>query len=490
MEQPGAGRIIYLLDDVLGAPENRNRKQIELFIAILGDKFDFEGRKEFVLYGGAAGGGKSYALRWSCALFLMLAHQTFGLRNVRAGLFCETFQELRSRQISMISKEFPSWLGRIGNFSDIGLAYRLNDEFGAGFITLGNLDKPEKYHSTEFAMAAVDEFTHNKNAGEVFDELRFRLRWPGFPPSFKFQLVAGATPGGPGHGPVKDLWIDRVYPPELETKRDEFLFIPARSLDNHYLTPKYYADLLTLPDDLKEARAFGNWNKFVGQYFSEWRRDVHIVPEFKIPYYWTRFTAEDWGFDHPWCRIWFAISPEGRVIAYREQYQTRKLSEYMAQEGKRLSEGENIKYHVGDLEGRDTGASHGLMGVSVQEELQGYGWSVQNADKNRVAGWQQVRRYLNFERDAKGNVTRQPMFQVMEGTCPNLIRTLPVQVHDKGNPEDLDSDGEDHAVDTLRYALMSRPKLTIIPLEEMPDEYAEVALRMAHTESKRKGMHA
>lgn len=488
----GAERIITILDDVLGPPEKRNKKQIELFAAVLGDELDFRGTWEFILFGGAGGGGKSYGMRWAAVLFLLLAFKLFSLRDVRVGLFCEDYDALRDRQISKIATEFPEWLGRIGKYQDIGLAFRLAPQLGSGFIALRNLDKPQKYHSSEFAAAFVDEFTQNKNAADIFDELRFRLRWPGFPDWFKFPFVAGTNPGGPGHGVAKDLWVDNELPAELKGKAKEFRFIQAFATDNHYLSPKYYKDLLSLPEDLREAYAFGNWNVFKGQYFKEWRKAVHVVPEFRIPHYWTRFTVEDWGYDAPWCRIWFAISPEGSVIAYREQYERHRLPEYMAAEGKRLSEGEKISYKLGDpAMWQSAPQGHGgYSGPPIAEQLQANGWMITKGDNRRIAGWQQVRSYLSHERDAEGNIKRAPKFQVMAETCPNLIRTLPVQVYDKFNVEDLDTDGEDHAADVVRMALMSRPKLTIVPLEEMADEYAEAALRMAHAESKRKRVYA
>jgi hypothetical protein len=245
-------------------------------------------------------------------------------------------------------EEIPSFLGRMRDDRDLGLIWQLPEGLGGGFIAPRNLDKPAKYHSVEFAAAFIDEFTQNKNAGEVFDEIRFRLRWPGFPQNFTFPLVAGTNPGGPGHQVAKDFWIDCILPPELEPAREQFLRIPALAKDNHYLPPSYYRDLLTLPEDLRRAYAFGDWDTFAGQYFTEWRRAVHVCKRFKIPHYWQRFTAEDWGFDSPWARIWFAVSPEGRVIAYREQYEKGKLPEWMAKEGLRLSQGETIKYRVLD----------------------------------------------------------------------------------------------------------------------------------------------
>lgn len=475
-----------IVERVLGPETKRNPKQVRFFAALL-DRFLPDAAKhiwaEFLLYGGAAGGAKSYSLRWGALLFAMYCFLAYGVKHVRVGLFCEDYPSLRDRQLSKMKAEFPAFLGRMRDDRDLGLIWQLPEQYGENFIAPRNLDKPEKYHSVEFAGAFVDEFTQNKNAAEVFDEIRFRLRWPGFPEDFAFPFVAGTNPGGPGHQIAKDLWVDGILPKELEPKRKAFQFIQALATDNHYLSPKYYKDLLSLPEDLRKAYAFGDWDTFAGQYFTQWRRRVHICSRFKIPHYWERFTAEDWGYEAAWSRIWFAVSPEGRIVAYREQYELKRLPDFMAKEGLRLSAGENVRYKVGDpAMWSESGKSHGNPGPSIAEQLRTHGWTLAKADNNRIAGWQQVRSYLYFEQDDAGNITRPPMFQVMEGTCPNLVRTLPSMVKDKLNPEDCDTKTEDHAPDTLRYALQSRPKLTIVPLEEMADEYAEAALRAAHEE--------
>jgi len=491
MEVRGVERF-DIVERILGPLERRNPKQCDFLHQL------FDEHKKFILYGGAAGGGKSYILRWACILFLLFAWRVYRVRNVRVGLFCEDYPSLRDRQISKITNEVPRYLGRLRETHAEGLIWQMPDDenFGGGFIAPRNLNKPEKYDSTEFAMMAVDELTKNpretKQNKDIFSELRKRLRWGGvqrFPDGFVFPFVGGTNPGGPGHDWVKELWIDREFPPHLQSVAHQFVLVRAMAKDNQYNPPEYYDDLLTLPDEYRRAYAEGDWDSFMGQFFGKWRRSVHICKPFVIPGYWTRFTAEDWGFAKPWCRLWFAVSPEGRVIAYREQYERRRLPDHMAQEGLRLSEGENIKYRLGDPSMWDEppgGYGGKETGEPIADQLRKHGWEIQEANNRRVSGWLHVREYLEWEKDKEERFVRAPMFQVMEGTCPNLIRTMPAQIFDKTNHEDLDTDAEDHAPDTLRYGLMSLPKPSIVPLEELPDEWTEAVMRAAHADRRGK----
>ena len=117
-------------------------------------------------------------------------------------------------------------------------------------------------------------------------------------------------------------------------------------------------------------------------------------------------------------------------------------------------------------------------GKSIAEELAESGWGTQPAENDRINGWSRVRSALAWQ-DPDGR-TFEPELQVFSN-CKNLIRTLPAQVYDKNRPEDLDTDGEDHAPDTLRYGLMAvTPRYAIAPPEAMEDEYAEAQRRLRH----------
>jgi len=441
--------------------------------------------KKYILYGGAAGGGKSRFLRWACIWFLLRAWALYGVWAVRVGLFCENYPALKDRHLAKIGTEFPRWLGALKNTQAEGLVFQVRPELGGGVLAFRNLDDPGKYDSVEFAMVAVDELTRNRES--VFNELRKRLRWPVdpglnfederpgcFPADFQYPFLAATNPGNIGHAWVKRLWVDRDFPPELKSYAERIAYIQSLATDNPYNPPSYFEDLKSLPDPLRSAYAFGRWDVFVGQFFAEWRPELHVIADFPVPAYWRRFTAMDWGYSSPTCVLWFAVGPDNVVYVYREAYvrqlDTPRLGELLC----RMSAGESIGYRKLDPACWDSS-----RGPSIAEGLGDAGWLCEKAENDRTSGWQRVRDFLAWREDDTGRLVRRPLLQVFR-SCENLVRTLPAQVFDQRNVDDLDTKGEDHAVDALRYGLMSRPGSSVVPLDLLEADYREAAVRAQH----------
>ncbi len=208
-------------------------------------------RFKFTLFGGSVGSGKSRWLRWMAVYWLMEYWAKYGIKGVRAGLFCEDYPSLNDRHLSKVKYEFPEWLG---TFNEARHEFTLKPEYGSGVIAFRNLDDPQKYLSVEFAVMCVDEI--NRNPKTVFDMLRSRLRWPGIKDT---KFLAGCNPLGEAW--VKNLWVKRLFPPE-EKEQYEFVFVPALPTDNPHLPEEYYKSLESLPETQRKAYLEGNWDAF------------------------------------------------------------------------------------------------------------------------------------------------------------------------------------------------------------------------------------
>lgn len=395
----------------------------------------------YILYGGARGGGKSRFLRWALLAFLLFQF-TQGRRGVRVGLFCETYPDLRDRQISKIRAEFPAWLGSVRETQADGLCYFLNERFGGGMIALRNLDDPAKYQSAEFAAIGVDELT--KILKGTFDILRGSLRWPGVSHTV---FIAATNPGGIGHMWVKQLWVDRDFPPELRARAHEFIFIQALPSDNPHLDKTYWDELNSLPEELRRAWVEGDWEVFAGRAFPGWRRDVHVVQPFQLPEWWPKWRCVDWGFAAPFCCLWLARDVDrDRVFVYREAYASGLTDVQQAQLIRQLTPiEEQITITYADPSMWAVKAVEHVVRSSADVYMEHGVW-LQKGDNDRISGKRKVDGLLTLRPDGL------PGLQVFE-TVTNLIRVIPSLARDKLNPEDVDTKQEDHPFDALKYGL-------------------------------------
>lgn len=406
---------------------------------------------KYTLFGGFRGPGKSYWLRWYLLRFLLLC-QAHGLKGVKVGLFCEDYPVLKDRQISKIRAEFPRALGAVKDTKTDGLGFYLND--GGGVLALRNLDDPSKYMGAEFAAIGVDQLEKNKL--DTFNQLRGSLRWPGIKNT---RFVATANPGGIGHLWVKQFWLDGIFPEEMQRIKDQFAFVRAAPDDNPHLDASYWEMLETLPTTLARAWRWGEWDVFAGQVFTTWRHESHTCDPFEIPATWPRWLGIDWGRSNPWCCLWLTQNPEtGRVYVYREAYERDLTDRAQARKIKTLSGNDKIEYRLADPS-MWTKKSHEDSTFSTYDEYLAEGVYLQKADNDRMTGKRKVDSLLEAGDDG-------PQLVVFR-TCTNLIRTLPALPYDPVAVEDVDTKGEDHAYDALKYGLSRvNPRPVRKPVDE------------------------
>lgn len=305
--------------------------------------------------------------------------------------------------------------------------------------------------------------------------LRSRLRTTD--PTLPIYMRATTNPGGIGHGWVKRTWIDPapantkfiakdldsgedlVYP-EGHEKAGEPLFyrrfIPASLKDNPYLMEggQYEANLLSLPEMQRRQLLEGDWAVADGAAFSEFRPSIHVVEPYDIPDNWIRFRSCDYGYSSYSAVHWFAIDPNfGTLINYRELYVSKHTGRDLAKAVCKAERGDSIQYGV-----LDSSCWHqrGMSGPSIAEEMINEGTRWRPSDRTngaRVAGKNRLHEVLKV--DEMTGVAGIVFFN----TCRQIIADLPVIPSDPRGSDDIDPRyASDHAYDSVRYAVMSRPK--------------------------------
>mgnify|MGYP001573982523 CR=1 FL=1 len=420
------------------------------------------GDPEYILYGGAAGGGKSHILRWGALYVLARIFHEYGLRGVRVGLFCEDYPALRDRHLDHVK----AWDNSLGTYNESTHNFTLAEALGGGMISFRNLDDPSKYSSAEFAVIFVDELT--KNLRTTFEELRARKRWPGVPHS---PFIAATNPKDRGLPWVRKLWIEGDFSGDLDRslKGHPFTFIQAVATDNPYLPPSYVETLSSLGPTLRQALLDGDWYIFQGAAFPEFSRALHIVPPAEVDYHWRRIAGHDWGYEHPGHHLWAAIDPMGGVVIYRELAFRHLDPAEVAQ---------SILYHQGTDAPTVTWADPSCWGERRASDLsqeqiqlldQAGKLQLSKADQYRQAGLQ-MQSAVNARIAGKGRIHTLlrdrgdgvPYLRIME-TCPILIKTMQNIQLDPDRIEDVltdylpTDDVQDHPYDALRYLVMGVP---------------------------------
>ena len=423
------------------------------------------------LYGGAAGGGKS-----DCALAEAL--RQINIPHYRGLILRKTYPQLS--ELIDRSMTIYSDFCRDAVYNESKHCWHFPSGAKIFFGSLQHQNDRYNYQGKRYDFIDFDELTQF-----TFDEYSYlfsRNRPSG--PGTRCYMRAQANPGGIGHGWVKERFIAPAPPMTTiwetvkvrfpdgreEERKKSRIFVPSTVFDNKILLendPDYLTRLASLPEAERAALLYGDWNGFSGQVFTEWKNDpdrygdrigTHVIAPFKIPRNWRIIRGFDWGFSRPLSVGWYAEDSDGVPYRIRELYGCTKTpnegvrwdAAKIAREIKRIeSEDENLSGR--DIRGVADPAIYQKNGGEsiggIMERCSVY-WD--RADNSRISGKQQIHNRLAFDESMR------PRLYVFS-TCRQFIRTFPCLVYDSCDVEDVDTSGEDHIYDELRYVCMERP---------------------------------
>jgi hypothetical protein len=397
-----------------------------------------------VLYGGAAGGGKSFAM-------LIDPLRSCHIKEHRALILRRSMPELR--ELIDKSRELYPAAFRGAKFKEVEKLW--NFPSGAK-IEFGFLERDSdvyRYQGQAYSWIGFDEITHLPTEFS-WNYLASRLRTTNS--DLETYLRCTANPGGVGADWVKKRYINPVESNTSFVGHDGLTrkFIPAKLQDNPYLSTdgKYEQMLMSLPAVQRKQLLEGNWDIAEGAAFSEFDMTTHVIVPFEIPSWWERVKGIDYGYASESCCLWAAIDPDDRtILIYRELYEKGLTGEALAN---KITERETSEYKSipGVL---DTAAwsRTGYTGPTIGETLTLSGHKLRRADKNRIAGKIQIHELLRQKQS-----TGRPGLQIFSN-CVNTIKEIQGLPLSKTNSEDVDTYAQDHAYDALRYLVMSRPRL-------------------------------
>lgn len=447
---------------------NTEKAQKVIFKPNPGPQTEFlSSSEQEVLYGGAAGGGKSYA---------MLADPVRYFNNPKAQMLLVRRSTEELRELINVSKQlYPEAIP--------GIKFLERDKTwiapSGATLWLSYLDREDdvmRYQGQAFNWIGFDELTQWPSP-YAWNYMRSRLRTTSDSGLDLYQR-ATSNPGGPGHAWVKKMFIDPETPgksfwatdldsgevivyPTGHSREGEKLFkrkfIPATLFDNPYLSDDgmYEANLLSLPEHQRRQLLEGDWDINEGAAFPEFNRNIHVIEPFDIPSNWVRFRACDYGYGSYSGVLWFAVAPDEQLIVYKELYVSKVLATDLADMVLEAESSDKVRYGVLDS---SLWHKRGDTGPSLAETMIRKGCRWRPSDRSagsRVAGKNELHRRLQVD-----EFTEEPRM-VIFSTCTNLIAQLPSLPLDKNNPEDVDTKAEDHLYDALRYGIMSRPKSSL-----------------------------
>ena len=419
-----------------------------------------ESDASYTAFGGARGGGKSWAVRCK-ALLMALSYSGIKIIIIR-----KTRGELWSNHI----RELCAIVGDAARYYDTRGELRFKNGSVISFHYLRNRMDLDRFQGIEADVVFIDEATQFER--EVFDRIKACVRGVNNRPK---RIYLTCNPGGVGHTWVKQLFIDKKVPDGHDPS--DYCFIKSLVTDNSALLekdPDYLKQLESLPAKLRRAWLDGEWDIFEGQFFEEFtddekhyedRRFTHVIAPFEIPRDWQIYRSFDFGYSKPFSCDWWAIDYDGRAYLILQLYGATDANVGVRwTPDKIFSEISRIENEHRWLRGKQI---HGVADPSIWDSSRGeaiietadrHFIYFQPGDNKRIPGWMQCHYRLQFDEEGK------PMVYFFN-TCREAIRTLPLLSYSETSPEDLDTSQEDHFADSFRYFAMERKVLPKIKRE-------------------------
>lgn len=417
----------------------------------------FASRTRFTAYGGARGGGKSWALRRK------LAAMCLRYAGIKCLIVRRTYEELRANHVMPFLKEYASLL----SYSDSDKSLRFSNGSRI-FFGYCSCDRDVlRYQGQEYDIIAIDEATQISEY--QFAIFKACLRGVG---EYPRRMYLTCNPGGIGHAWVKRLFVDRKF--KAGEDPADYSFIPAQVFDNQILCkadPDYVHSLESLPKKLRDAWLYGRWDVFEGQFFPEFDPDVHVCDIRDVPRDIKYFVAFDYGFDMLAAYL-LGIDTEGIIYCVRECCESGLILSAAAERIAELVRGVRVEYAVASPDLWNRRQDSGRSGFEIMQNVSGMP-PMTPADDRRIAGWRVLREYLGV-REGKPRL-------YIASCCTELIRCLPALLCDSTRVEDASSEPHSvtHSPEALRYAVMSRvsnePQITennfVFPKKDKGDSW-------------------
>ena len=410
-------------------------------------------RHRHIAYGGARGGGKSWAVRVKA---ILLACRYAGIKIL---IVRKTYRELLNNHVEPMT----AMLHGIAKYNRTDKMFRFPNGSTISFSYCANEGQLGQYQGAEYDVVFLDE------AGQLQEgwirKINLCVRGTnGFPKRMYYTL----NPGGPAHAYFKRVFVDRNFSPDENS--GDYFFIQAKVTDNKALMqtqPEYLWELENLPPTLRAAWMDGRWDVYEGQFFEEFRDDpahykdrtwTHVIEPFEIPDGWTICRSYDFGYGKPFSCAWWAVDYDGTIYRILELYGcTRTPNEGVKwTPDKQFDEIRKIETQHKWLKGKsiigvaDPAIWDASRGESIADTAARYGVYFTPGDNERIAGWMQCHYRLQFDENG------YPRMYVFS-TCKAFIRTVPMLIYSTTKVEDLDTTMEDHVADEWRYFCMSRP---------------------------------